>query len=342
MDIQNRKELKAAARQHLSGAENGAKVTLLYAGFFVLSSLLINGLNLFLGSRISQSGGLQNMGLRSMLSTLKTMVPIVFQFLMLCLSLGFTGAMLRISRGQYTSYQSLRIGFDRFWVLLRATVLQLGFYIMAFMAAQIVSMQIFFLTPLSRKYIALMGSMVQGNPQDVMLMMEDPAFMDQMIGAMLPVAPLLLILFLALAAPIYYRYILTNYILIDKPGMGAMAAMRESRMIMRGNRIHFFKLDLSMWYFYLASLIASMAVYLFALLTILGVAVPLSPLAGSLICFGVHLVLTFLVILLLKPHVEVTHALAYESLRPKGQPSGGVVLGNIFDLAKDQMDQLQQ
>ena len=40
----------------------------------------------------------------------------------MCLDVGYVAAMLRIARGMYTSPQTLRLGFDRFWVLLRAAI----------------------------------------------------------------------------------------------------------------------------------------------------------------------------------------------------------------------------
>ena len=156
MDIENRKNLKATARDRLSSCEGGAKIALLYASVIVGASLLINGGRMILDSQISNFGGLQNMGMRSFLSTISTMLPILMNFLLMCLGLGFTGAMLRIGRQQYVSLNSLRIGFDRFWLLLKVTLLQGGLYVLACMAAYFISMQIFFLTPLSNGLLSAM------------------------------------------------------------------------------------------------------------------------------------------------------------------------------------------
>ena len=182
MNLENRKELRDTAKQRLEQAHIAAKIALIYASVIVGSSLLVNGLQLILDNQISQSGGLQNMGLRSVLSTIQTMLPIVLNFLLMCLGLGFTGAMLRISRGQYTSLNSLRIGFERFWVLLRATLLQGGLYLLAIMAANMISMQIFFLTPMSNNLMAAASSVLDGSTQDVMVLLENPAVMEQMVG----------------------------------------------------------------------------------------------------------------------------------------------------------------
>ena len=337
MDLQNRKELKETARQRLTGAQDAVKIALIYASIIVGASLLVNGVRFFLDSQISQFGGLRNMGLRSVLSTIQTMMPIVLQFLLMALALGFTGSMLRIGRGQYASPMSMKIGFDRFWVLLRATLLQGGLYALALLAAYIISMQVFFLTPMSRGLISAMAPMLKDTTGDVMELLANPAVLDQMMTAMIPLYLLMGAIFLAVAAPIHYRYILVKYLIIDEPGNGALAMMRESRMLMRRKAMSFFKLDLSLWVYYAANIVAMLVCYGVSILSLCGVALPGNVMALSLICFAVYLVLTFLITLFLQPHMEVTHALAYECLKPRQQASGGAVLGNIFDLAREQM-----
>lgn len=339
MDIQNRKELRETAKNKLENSESAVKIALIYAAVIVGASLLTNLVQLLLDGKISQAGGLSNRGLRSMLSTIQTMLPMILNFLMMGLGLGFTGAMLRISRGQFTSLNSMKIGFERFWVLLRATLLQGGLYLLAGMASYMISMQIFFLTPMSRGLLSAMAPALQSGTADVFSLLENPAVLDQMMHSLIPLYILMLVIFLAVAAPIYYRYVLVPYLLIDRPGMGALMAMHDSRMMMKKKAMLFFKLDLSLWPYYLASFLSLLIGFGASILALLGIETSLSPMTLSLTCFGISLLITFLTTWLLQPHLEVTHALAYASLLPRQQPDGGVVLGNIFDLAKDQMDQ---
>ena len=335
MDLQNRKELKSTARQQLDSCPNAVKIACFYAAVTAGAALLTNGVQFFLNSRISQTGGLQNMGLRSVLSTLQTMLPLVFNFLLMCLGLGFTGTMLRVSRRQYISLNSLKIGFSRFWVLLRATLLQGGFYILACMAGYIISIQIFFLTPMSRGLLSAMAPVMTGSG-DVMEILNNPAVLEQLASSMIPLYLMMGIITLVICAPIYYRFILVKYLIIDRPGTGALMAIRDSRLLMRGSCMKFFKLDLSLWPYYLASLLALLVSCGVGIFGLLGISLPGSPTTVSVLFFLSSLVISFLTTLFLKPHMEVTHALAYETLRPKVQHSGGVVLGNIFDLAKEQ------
>ena len=339
MDIQNRKELRQTAKARLENSQNAVKIALTYAAVIVGASLLTNLIQLLLDGQISQAGGLSNRGLRSMLSTIQTMLPMILNFLLMCLGLGFTGAMLRISRGQFSSLNSLRIGFERFWVLLRATLLQGGLYVLAAMASYMISIQIFFLTPMSRGLLSAMAPALQGGTADVMALLENPAIVGQMMNSLIPLYIIMMVIFLAVAAPIYYRYVLVPYLLIDRPGMGALMAMHDSRMMMKKKAMLFFKLDLSLWPYYAASFLSLLMGFGTSILALMGVETSMSPMVLSMIFFGISLVITFLTTLFLQPHLEITHALAYESLLPKQQPGGGVVLGNIFDLAKDQLDQ---
>lgn len=336
MNLENRKELRSTAKDRLDNAQNAAKIALIYAAVIVGATLLLNGFQFFLDSQISKTGGLSNMGMRSFLSTFQTMVPMALNFLLMCLGLGFTGTMLRVSRSQFTSPQGLKIGFARFWVLLRATLLQGVLYCVAAMAAYVISMQLFFLTPLSKGVISAVLPALQNANGDPMAVLSNPEVLNQMMGSMIPLYLLVGVILLGLCAPIFYRFRLVNYLILDNPSIGALKAMRTSSLYMRRNCMKFFKLDLSMWWYYAANVIAMLIAYGTNILVLLGVELPMSPMAASLTCFIIYMALSFLITAFLQPWVEVTHALAYDSLLPKTQPSGGVVLGNIFDLAKDQ------
>ena len=119
MDLRNRREIKTFALQRLKDSPSQQKIVVIYAaltlGLMALTALLSYVLDL----QIDNFGGLSNMGKRTMLSSMQTMLPIAQSLLHMCLDLGYVAAMLRISRGMYTSPQTLRLGFDRFWLLLR-------------------------------------------------------------------------------------------------------------------------------------------------------------------------------------------------------------------------------
>ena len=144
----------------------------------------------------------------------------------------------------------------------------------------------------------------------------DDATYARLMQSMIPCFVICGIVMLALGGPIFYSFRMTDYVIIDKPAMGALAALRESKKMMRGNRLQLLKLDISLWWYYLATAVASVVCYGDVLLPMLGIQLPVS--------FGI--------IFFLRNRVEVTYALAYDAVKPEEKQDGGVVLGNIFQM----------
>ena len=115
-------------------------------------------------------------------------------------------------------------------------------------------------------------------------MIDDAAYL-QLMQAMAPCFVICGILVLILGGPIFYSFRMTNYVIIDKPGMGALMALRESKKMMRGNRLQLLKLDISLWWYYLASAAAMAVCYGDVLLPLLGVELPVS---GAVVFFGFY------------------------------------------------------
>ena len=64
----------------------------------------------------------------------------------------------------------------------------------------------------------------------------------------------------------------------------------------------------------------------------LGIALPFSDTVAYFLFFGVYLAVTFVIFYFLRNRVEVTYALAYDSLPPREPENNGAVLGNIFQM----------
>ena len=73
-------------------------------------------------------------------------------------------------------------------------------------------------------------------------------------------------------------------------------------------------------------------------LTLLGITLPWSPTVSFFLFYGAFLVMQFALFYFFLLRVNAAYALTYEVIRPKpAEPQqGGVVLGNIFDLAREQ------
>lgn len=328
MDIRNIPQLKQAAGQRLETARDPQRIILIYSGIITLLSLAVTAICYWLDLQISQQGGLSNMGTRTLLSTFSTLLPLVSNMALMCLELGFLAAMLRISRGLYTSPQTLRAGMSRFWAMIRASLFLLLIYFGAAMASFYLASMIYALTPLSNKAVAILEPfMASADPTTLVL---EDALILELGYAMLPAFILFGVLYVAIMIPISYQYRMVNFLLMDYPQMGAMAAIHISKRMMRRNRFALFKLDLSLWWYYLLSLLATALCYADSLLPLLGIRLPFSGAFGYFFFYILYLAALFAIHWFFRSKVGVTYALAYEALKPKEEKSEGVVLGNIF------------
>jgi len=332
MDIRNTRALKTFAAERLSGAPQEKKIVWIYSSLVLGLALLSTLIHYVLGLQISQMGGLSQIGSRTVLSTLQSMLPLVQSLVVMCLDLGYMAAMLRIARGQYASPNTLRLGFDRFWTLLRCfAILGLIYATLAVSAVYLAAM-LFVMTPFGKPFMDRMATMNTAtsllNPQVTL----DDAMVMELIPTMLPMFLMALIAMCVLLVPVTYRYRMVDYVIIDKPGMGAMAALRESRAMMRGNCMKLLKLDFSYWWYYLVLFAIGFVADLNLLLPMMGVTLPVSAEVAYFGFYALYLVLQLLAYCFLRNRLEVSYALAYDAVKPEEKQDGGVVLGNIFNM----------
>ena len=332
MNLRNLRQIREFAPQRLEEAPMQRKIVMIYAGLALGMTVLVTLLNHLLGLQIDNYGGLSNLGKRSMLSSIQSMLPIAQSVVTMCLEIGYVAAMLRIARGMYSSPQTLRLGFDRFWVLLRCSVLK-GLILSGVMVGCVyIGMKIFIMTPFARPAMEIMEPIVsQLSVLNSELVIDDAVYME-LVRSMVPGFAISGIVLLVLGGPIFYALRMTNYVIIDKPGMGALAAMRASRKMMRGNRRQLLKLDISLWWYYLATAAAAVICYGDVLLPMLGISLPVSEEIAYFGFYGLYLLVSFAIFVLLRNRVEVTYALAYDAVKPEEKQDGGVVLGNIFQM----------
>ena len=330
MDIRNTRQLKDFSAGRLANAREGQKIILYFSLITIAVSAVATVVSYILSQQIAKTGGLGSMGVRSALTTAKMLLPIVREVFLRCLTLGYLATMLRIARGQYASPNGMRLGFDRFWVLLRCTLLKGLIFGGAAAASLYIAMMIYMMTPLSNAAVDILMPLVKNAGASGIAL--DDATYAQLMRATAPAMVIFGVLFLALAAPLFYRYRMADYLIIDRPAAGALAALRDSRMMTKGNRWNLFRLDLSMWWYYAAVLASAAVAYGDQLLPDLGVTLPFSDTVSYFLFPGVYLAMTFVIFYFLRNRVEVTYALAYDSLRPREPENNGAVLGNIFQM----------
>lgn len=323
MSIPSAKYLKKKASNRLQSGNDPKKVVLVYAGIVALSSLVVTVVQDLLDSQISQTGGIQNIGTRSMLTTADTVLTIAQLLLVMCLTLGYTGSMLRIARGQYASPNSLKAGGERIWVLLRTRLLQMLIMTAAAFALCFLVINVCLLTPLSNRVIAVMGTVSAEE------LLSNGLALIALYSAMLPI---MLIYLVALVPLLWYfscTYRMVDYLLIDRPQLGAFGVLRESRRMMQGNMKMMLRVDLSFWWYYLLQALVSVLIYLNMVLALFAIGLPPEVLYWGTVVL--YLAADFALRYFFSNKVAVTYALFYDSLCPK-QEQSGAVLGNIFQM----------
>ena len=317
MSIPSAKYLKKKASNRLQSGNDPKKVVLVYAGIVALSSLVVTVVQDLLDSQISQTGGIQNIGTRSMLTTADTVLTIAQLLLVMCLTLGYTGSMLRIARGQYASPNSLKAGGERIWVLLRTRLLQMLIMTAAAFALCFLVINVCLLTPLSNRVIAVMGTVSAEE------LLSNGLALIALYSAMLPI---MLIYLVALVPLLWYfscTYRMVDYLLIDRPQLCAFGVLRESRRMMQGNMKMMLRVDLSFWWYYLLQALVSVLIYLNMVLALFAIGLPPAVLYWGTVVL--YLAADFALRYFFSNKVAVTYALFYDSLCPKQEQSGAVL-----------------
>ena len=332
MSIPSSKYLKVKAANRLESGKDPKKVILVYSAVVALSALAVNVVQFILDSQISKTGGLQNIGTRSALSTLSSVLPLVQTLVLMCLGLGYTAAVLRLVRRQYASEKTLKAGFERFWLLLRTRLLQALIYGGIAFLLSYVAMAIFMLSPFSDRLSSLALSLSAAGAITPEALLNNTALLASAYEALMPMMVIYCILLVIVIWAVSYRFRLVDYLLIDQPQLGALSALRTSRQKMKGHIKELFKLDISFWWYYLLRALSAGLIYLDMVLAILGVQLPLSPTASFFGVILAYLGSDFVLNYFFLNRVEMAYALFYDILNPQQPPQEGAVLGNIFQM----------
>lgn len=306
MDINDRRGLKAAARESLADASyDPRKLILIHTGVMVALSLVLALLDYVLEQQIGQTGGLSGVGLRSILQTLQTVLLAGQMVALVFWQISYIHVGLQISRGEPAGPKSLLEGFRQFGPVVRLRLITGLLYGGLIFFCVYAASFVFTLTPMANPLVEAYGI---GTEEAMLLAMEE---------IMLPLMGILTVFLLVAVVPYYYRLRLAEYALMDDPKAGAMMAIRKSRMMMHHNRIKLLKLDLSFWWFYLCEVLVMVVAYGDYILPMFGYQLPWS----DTVSYYIFLVLSYLFQLALYwwrgNEVRITYAKFYEALLPE-------------------------
>lgn len=315
MNIRSRSAIHEAAGRALDRAPYTKKAVIIYTAVCCGLSLFATIISAFLSDRISGTGGLSNMGLRAVLSTGQSVLPLIQLIVSACLGLGYHILMLTITRGYDTTPRTLLQGFRHFGPLLRSMLLQGFVYCGLAFAATYGSSFLFLMTPLSVNFTKIMEPLAASMTVLDSGIMLDEATLLAASEAMLPMFWILIPVFLALFIPVFYGFRMVNFCLAEDPRKGALAAMRKSRFLMRRNRTALFRLDLTMWWYYAGSILVTLLCYGDVLLPMAGVTFPWSDTVSFYLFYLLSIALQILVNYFAMNRVYAAYALAYDALQ---------------------------
>lgn len=318
MNIRDRRAIHQAAKKSLASAQGDPKkILLIYLAIVTVLSLVTSGIEIALNHQIADTGGLGNLGLRSLLTTAQTVLPLLRLLVLIGLELGYCMAALRISRGESVSTDTLFQGFGRFFPLLGAMIIQCLLYFSVIFITLYASTYIFLMLPMSVEFYELMMPLMESVTALNSSITLDEATVMAAYDAMMPMLWIFGILLLLVFVPMHYRFRMVIYRLADQPRPRAIAAIFESRAMMYRNRFALLRLDLSLWWFYALQVLILLVSFGDSILHLAGITLPWSATANASLFFGLSLALQFVVYLNVMNPVAVTYATAYNALLPK-------------------------
>lgn len=311
MDIRNRHGLKLAAADALACAPNQKKLVLLWAGVSSALPLLASVISFVLDHQIAGTGGLSGIGLRSVLTTVQSLLSLATSTLLPFWSLGYTATILRLSRKGSVGYPTLLEGFRRFGPALRLMLLEILIYgAICFACVQIGGTVLSF-TPLAAPVYQILN-----DSQEMLLSgIIDESTLQAVTDAMIPILFICGALCVIVMIPVTYRLRLADLYIMDTNRCGALQAIRESIRLMRRNSLALFRLDLSFWWFYLFQVLLSILSYGDVLLPMLGIELPFGGDTAFFVFYIAALLAQLLLLYFFSNKVQTTYALFYNTLR---------------------------
>lgn len=307
---------KENARLSLAQASyDPKKLALLHTGAAMLGSLLISLLSYFLDLGIAGTGGLNSIGFRAVLSSAQSLLRMALTLLLPFWELGFLFAALQFSRREQVGPSSLFEGFRRFFPALRLFVLQAVLFMGVFMACMYAAYAIFMCTPYFERTYAVLKPLMETTGE----LVPDKATVSAVLPTLVPMYVILGIVLLVFGAPMFYRYRMAQFALLDGAG-GAFKAMALSTKIMRGRRISLFRVDLSFWWYYALQLLIAALSYGNEILAGLGVSLPVSSTVSFWLFYGSCLALQLLVAWQFSAWVQTSYAHCYDTYRQYAAP----------------------
>lgn len=292
------------------------RLVLLYCGVIAALTLVVPALDLFLSDKISSTGGLSGMNLRTILQTMREILNLVNQFFGPFWSAGFVFAMMAMVRGREPQTMDLTMGLRKGFRVLGHIAFEFLLVVALVVASGYLAALVIALTPLGTELSDLLGPYVS-----------DPSFLtaegtlnleliplDVLTAALIPVSIVTVVLFLPAYIWLSYGYRLSLYLLLDGAAPSAVQARFMSMRLMKGHKWSMMKLDLSWWWYYLLVAVITAVGYLDLILAMANIPLPTDETVMFFGTIAVYCVLICALSLWKKAQVEAGYALVYDAI----------------------------
>jgi uncharacterized membrane protein len=291
------------------------RLVLIHTGIALGLSFVLALISYLLDTGISANGGLSGLGTQAALDTAQVVLQLASIAVMPFWQAGLLFVMLGYVRNRPMEPRNLTEGFRRFTPILTSSLMMGLQYVTRGIVSMYLSSMLITMTPFAAPVYELSAMLAKDPSLDI-----STVTVDGIGGFYAALVVIFLLVFAALVLPVFYRYRMVSYIIMDDQKVGGMKAMFLSRAMMHHRRRKLFKLDLSFWWFYGLELLLSVISLGSVLLPLAGINLPFSEEAAywifQLLCMAGQLGLYYWA----RPKLEVTYALCYEEFRQNPEP----------------------
>ena len=289
------------------------KLVLIHTAVAVGSFLLVNIINYLLSLQIAQTGGLSGIGLRSVLTTVQTLLDLAVSVALPFWELGLTFAALQWAKENSPTPKELTAGFYRIGPILRLHILRGALFFVVGIGVFNISYILFMLTPFANAFLAQLEpilSQAATSAQPETLITE-----DLLMAAGQTLAPLFIlfgVIFAGVSVFLFYRIRFADFIIMEE--RSALKALMKSVKLTKKRSLQLFKLDLSFWWFYLLQAATIALGYGDYILSAFGIPLPFSSEVRFLLFSAASLLLQGVLVWQYQGFVLTSFALAYQTL----------------------------
>ena len=318
-------DIRAKANARLNGlSANPKRLVLIHTAIALGSALLVTVISYLLSLLIDNTGGLGGLGMRSVLTTVQSVLELVVMIGMPFWQVGIFYAAIQWANGEPASFGSLLQGFRRFGAVLGSGLLRGILFIAMGIPLSYAAVAIFALTPFSSPLLEKFAPLMeQGTTPEQLETMLTPEYTTAVAESAIPLLIIFALVYLAVAIPVFYRVRFADFCVLE--GLSGGRALVKSFMITKGRCLQVLKLDLSFWWFYLLQALSVALCYADSILPAIGISLPVSGVTAAFLFYILGTLCQAVLLWQYEAHRVTAYALAYRTLDGTMDAGDGVI-----------------